>query len=130
MSDFFAIMGRFPRGEGFILRGKEALFLREEAVAVDVTNKTVIGAERAVPVPGTLVVHTRADGPGTHLRVVGRRHIPGVLDRRHIPGWGTLSPGPLSYKTNSETGLRGGFREPLSDINNSLERPSGASSRH
>lgn len=42
---FFAVPGRFPWPEGFILRVKETSFLPGEAVRVDVTNGTVNGEQ-------------------------------------------------------------------------------------
>jgi len=40
VAGFFAIVGGFPLGEGFILRGKGGLFHRENPCLFDVLNRT------------------------------------------------------------------------------------------
>ena len=69
MPQLLVIMRLFPLGEGFILRVKEALFLRGEACTVDVPNRTVIPASNSTRMTmSRLAVYTTVGGKEAYIQ--------------------------------------------------------------
>ena len=80
---FFTVLGRFPAGERFILRGREASFLRENPCLFDTWINTDIN-----PMTLTRDVVTTL---GTVHWDAGRVHLPGctggIYTRVHLPAY-------------------------------------------